>query len=109
LPARRVLAVELDRLGEVVERGLFLVGLVALLAHPEEILRHEGGERLTVLFFGCRAELLAERLEARVGDRGRRADRYRLVRLVRRALLLLLLLLLRRTGGATRRRAALAA
>src|SRR5215204_5027728 len=80
LPAGRLLAVELDRLGEIVDARPLLVGPVTLFAHPEEIRRHESGERLAILLLGNRAELLAEFLEAWIGDRRRRADRHRLIR-----------------------------
>src|SRR6476659_7572130 len=109
LPPRSLLAVELDRLGEIFDAGLLLVGLVTLLAHPEEVRHDEAGERLAILLLGDRAELLAERLEARIGDGSGRTDRHRLVRLGRSGGWLLLLLLRRRGRSALRRRAALTA
>ena len=49
--------------------GRPLVGLVALLAHPEEVVGDQARERLAVLLLDDGGELLAEGLEARIVDR----------------------------------------
>ena len=83
VPARSVLGVEIDRLGEIVDAGFALVGEVLVL-QPEEALRHhEPGEGGAVLVLGDVAELLAERREARIGERRGQRDRNRLVGLDR--------------------------
>ena len=84
VPARTVLGVEIDRLGEIVDAGFALVGEILVL-HPEEILRHdEIGERGAVLMRGDVGKLFAEGDEARIVERRRRRHRDRLVGLDRR-------------------------
>jgi hypothetical protein len=90
--------------GEAFVGGTF-DGILALLAHPEEVLRDKAGERLAILLLSDRAELLAERLEARIGHGRGRGDRHRLVGLGRSGGRLLR----RRSRSTLRRRGALAA
>src|SRR5262249_52758114 len=65
-------------------RGLGPVGLVPVLALPEEALaHHEPGQRIAVLALGHVGELLAERLIAWIVQRRRHRNGDRLVRLDR--------------------------
>src|SRR5262249_10856636 len=67
LPARAVRRVEAERRGQIVDAGFLRVGVVAVLALPEEAFRDDlAPERRAVLLLGDVAELLAERIEARV-------------------------------------------
>ena len=64
---------------QVVDGGLVLVGDVGVFGDPEEIRRHQPGERGAVLLLGDFAELLAEGVEARIVQRRRQRDGDRLV------------------------------
>src|SRR5262249_60959769 len=79
LPAGRLLAVEAERFGHVVDGRLALVGEIGVLRDPEEIRRDQARERGTILLSGDLAELLAESVEGRIVQRRRQRDRNRLV------------------------------
>src|SRR5688500_7532247 len=71
-PAGRVLAVETDRIGQVVDRGLAPVGHIPVSREPEEARGDQRRERGTVALLRDNGKLLAELVEACIAHRCRR-------------------------------------